>query len=93
MQIKKRYVVCGVSTRAIHFYIKNMLNNFKQSTELVGLLDIDPLRFSVCREVNPSMPENIPCYAPEEFDKMIRETSPDAVIVTSMDCTHVTYII
>lgn len=90
---KKRYVVCGVSTRAIYTYIKNMCSSFKQSTELVGMLDIDPLRFSVCREINPDMPENIPCYKPEEFDKMIRETRPDAVIVTSMDCTHATYII
>ena len=91
--LKKRYVICGVSTRAIHTYVKNMCRNFKQSTELAGLLDIDPLRFSVCREINPEMPENIPCYAPEEFDKMIAETRPDAVIVTGMDCTHAHYII
>lgn len=90
---KKRYVVCGVSTRAIHTYIKNMVYNFKQTTELVGMLDIDPLRFSVCREINPEMPANIPCYKPEEFNKMIDETKPDAVIVTSMDCTHAQYII
>ena len=91
--LRKKYVVCGVSTRAIHTYVKNICRNFKQSTELVGMLDIDPLRFSVCREVVPEVPENLPCYMPEDFDRMIAETKPDAVIVTSMDCTHAQYII
>ncbi len=93
MQQKKRYVICGVSTRAIHFYVQSMLENFKQTTEIVGLLDIDPRRFEVCREVNPSLPADLPCYMPDEFEKMIRETSPDVVLVAGMDCTHVSYIV
>jgi predicted dehydrogenase len=37
--------------------------------------------------------ECVVTYKAEEFDKMVAETKPDTVIVTSMDRTHHTYII
>lgn len=32
-------------------------------------------------------------YLPEQFDKMIEETKPDALIVACMDCFHVDYLL
>lgn len=93
MNRKKRYAVCGVSTRAIHMWIKNFHNNYKQSAELVAMLDMDPLRFQVCREIIPTIPESIPGYAPGEFDEMVEKTRPDVIIVAGVDRTHVTYIL
>jgi predicted dehydrogenase len=90
--MKKRFVVCGVSTRAIHMFINNMVKNFSDSAELVGWLDKDPRRFEVARQVVPGI-GNIPGYSEKEFDKMIAETKPDVVIATGMDCTHAGYII
>ena len=89
---KKRYAVCGVSSRGLYQYIKQIVENFKDHAELVALLDIDPLRFQICYEDYPST-KNVPGYMPDEFDKMIEETRPDALIITSMDCTHVTYLV
>ena len=89
---KKRYAVCGVSGRAIGMYIKPMMKSFAHCVDLVGLLDIDPLRFKVCKELAPKA-KDVPEYLAADFDKMIAEQKPDAILVVSMDCTHVEYII
>ena len=89
---KKRYAVCGVSYRGIGMYIKPMVNQFAHCAELVGLLDIDPLRFKVCKELVPEA-QHAPEYLAADFEKMIAEQKPDAIIVTSMDCTHIDYIL
>ncbi|MBO5668473.1 MAG: Gfo/Idh/MocA family oxidoreductase [Lentisphaeria bacterium] len=89
---KKRYAVCGVSARAIYSYIAPMCQKFSHCAELVGLLDIDPLRFKVCKEAVPEA-QNVPEYMAEDFEKMLAETKPDALLVVSMDCTHVKYIV
>ncbi|MBE6358950.1 MAG: Gfo/Idh/MocA family oxidoreductase [Lentisphaerae bacterium] len=89
---KKRYAVCGVSSRAIGMYIGPMLKNFGHCAELVGLLDIDPLRFKVCKDQVPEA-KDVPEYLAADFEKMLAETKPDALLVVSMDCTHVDYIV
>ena len=92
MANKKRYVVCGVSGRAIGMYIGPMMRDFAHCVDLVGLLDIDPLRFKVCKDLVPET-KNVPEYLAADYDKMIDEQKPDAVLVVSMDCTHVEYIV
>ena len=92
MATKKRYAVCGVSGRAIGMYIGPMMRDFAHCVDLVGLLDIDPLRFKVCKEIVPET-KDVAEYLPDQFDKMIEEQKPDALLVVSMDCTHVDYII
>ena len=67
---KRRYAVCGVSQRAIGMYIKPMLDEFTHCAELVALLDIDPLRFKVCKEQAPKSAD-VPEYLAADFDKMI----------------------
>ena len=89
---KKRYVICGVSGRGIDMWLRSMYAHFRQQAELVGMLDIDPLRFRVCKTEIPET-EKIPEYLPDEFDRMISETRPDAVIVACRDCFHAQYII
>ena len=92
METKKRYVVCGVSGRAIGMYIGPMMRDFAHCVDLVGLLDIDPLRFKVCKEIVPET-KNVAEYPAADYDRMIEEQKPDAVLVVSMDCTHVEYIV
>ena len=89
---KRRYAVCGVSARAIYMWIKPMYERFSAVAEFVGMLDIDPLRFDICRKRVPQA-EKVPTYKPEEFDKMIEETKPDCVFVVSVDRFHVDYIL
>ena len=90
--MRKRYAVCGVSNRAIFMYINNICENFSDSAELVAMLDIDPLRFEVCKKRYPQT-KDVPTYLADDFEKMLEEQKPDALIVVSMDCTHQHYII
>lgn len=89
---KRRYAVCGVSSRAIGMWIQPMYREFANAAEFVGMLDIDPIRFNVCKKQIPES-ANVPTYMPEEFDKMIEETKPNAIFVVCRDCYHVTYIL
>ena len=89
---KRRYAVCGVSGRAIGMWIPPLCTTFKDKCELVALLDIDPLRFEVCNKQVPET-KGIPTYLPDQFEKMLEETKPDALIVVCKDCFHVEYIL
>ena len=90
--MRKRYAVCGVSNRAISMYIKPIMESFSNSAELVGMLDIDPLRFKVCCDKVPGA-KGVPTYMANEFEKMLEEQNPDALIVVCMDCAHQYYIL
>ena len=69
---KKRYAVCGVSSRAIGMYVGPMLREFSHCSELVALLDIDPLRFQVCKDQVPEA-KDVPEYLAADFDKMMAD--------------------
>ena len=90
--MKKRYAVCGVSGRALAMWIPPIYKKFSKEAELVALLDIDPKRFEVAGKVVPET-AGLPGYLPEEFDKMLKETRPDVLIVTGVDATHAQYIL
>ena len=89
---KKRYAVCGISGRALGMFISSIINDFKDVAEVVGLLDIDTLRFEYAKERFPEL-KDVPCYLPAEFDKMLNETKPDALLVVCKDCHHVDYLL
>ncbi|WP_041085951.1 Gfo/Idh/MocA family protein [Jeotgalibacillus soli] len=88
----KKYAVCGVSKRAIGMFIKPMLETFSDTSELVGLLDNDAKRFSVCKQQFPEV-EHVHEYDESQFEQMILDTKPDVIIVTGRDDTHINYIL
>jgi predicted dehydrogenase len=95
---KRRYVVCGLSNRAINTYVRPLLppngdegrGNYADEAELVGILDIDERRV---REFLAREQVEVPVFLPESFDTMIDETKPDTVIVVGPDGTHAEYIV
>lgn len=83
----KRYVIVGASSRGFEMYAKPLTGELKDVAELVGIYDINSVRANfVSRECG-----NIPIY--HSFEKMLEETRPDAVIVTTIDRFHHEYII
>ena len=88
----KRYAVCGVSSRAIGMFIRPMMEIFYHNSQLVGLLDIDPRRFEVCKEKVPQT-RDVATYFPDQFEQMIAEQKPDVLIVAGVDVTHAEYIV
>lgn len=92
MTERKRYAQVGLGGR--HFMFRHAVTrNFSDSCELVGLCDNNEgrLRLAVS-EVKEEDGLDVPGYAAGDFDKMVAETKPDCVIVTTRDCHHDEYI-
>jgi len=89
MSAKKRYAIIGVSGRSRTF-TDTILNPYADTTEIVALLDRNPKRME---NLNETKKLQIPMYKEDEFDKMVKETKPDAVIISTTDATHHTYIV
>lgn len=91
---KKRYAHVGIGGRA-RMYYQALSTTFKDTTELVAFCDVNQTRMDYANSVleNEYGYHKVPTYLAQDFEKMIEETKPDAVIVTSIDRTHHRYII
>ncbi len=88
---KKKYAIVGVGGRS-EMYKVALLKDYSENSQLVAACDTNQGRLDMtlaeCSEAG------IPAksYPAGEFEKMIRETKPDTVIVTTVDCYHDDYI-
>lgn len=91
--MQRRYVVIGTGARA-GMYIKALATTYRDSCALVGLCDRNQTRMDWynARLVNEFEHAPCPTYLADQFDRMIAETRPDTVIVTTTDATHHLYI-
>ncbi len=91
---KKRYAQVGLGGRA-RMYYNAIAKTFSETSELVALCDINQTRLNYANEILEGELgyKKLPTYGADEFEKMILETKPDVVIVTSIDRTHHRYII
>ncbi|MDD5705311.1 MAG: Gfo/Idh/MocA family oxidoreductase [Kiritimatiellae bacterium] len=94
----KTYVICGLSGRAIGHFALPLIGNpklpeygdYSAHGRLVAILDIDRERVEI---FNRNQGCAVPYYSADAFDRMIAETNPDVVVVTSPDVHHAAYII
>lgn len=90
---KKRYAQVGTGGRARFFY-RAVVRDYADTSEIVAFCDVNQTRMDYCNEQLVQYGgKKVPTYKHYEFDKMIEETKPDCVIVTSVDRTHHDYII
>ncbi len=91
---KIRYAQVGIGGRAQFFY-SAIVSTYKETSELVGFCDTNQTRMNYANKVIVESygHHELATYKAEDFDKMIAETKPDVVIVTSIDRTHHKYII
>jgi predicted dehydrogenase len=88
-----RYVLVGTGGRAQFFY-KAIAKNFQDTSRIVGFCDVNQTRMDVANNNLKELGHPVvPTYKSEQFDQMIEELKPDAVIVTTVDRTHHKYII
>ena len=93
MANKKKYALVGCGSRAMFFY-GAVATTYKDTSEMVAFCDLSPTRMDYANTKLKEMgAEAVPTYKHTEFEKMISETKPDHVIVTSVDRTHDHYII
>jgi len=88
---KKRYAQVGVGDRSF-MYSFAIAEPFRDHAELVGLCDNNLGRLRTRADWLAGRDLEVPIYLDTEFDRMIAETKPDVVIVTSKDATHDQYI-
>ncbi len=86
---KKKYAIIGLSGRSRAFTGK-INGPYRDSVQIVALLDRNPKRMEEFNRENNSA---YPCYGAEDFDKMVDETNPDTVIISTTDATHHLYIV
>src|SRR5262245_33814470 len=89
---KKRYAVVGVGSRA-YLYLDAIQTTHADRADLVGVCDVNAGRLELARaHARRAGRAEPPAYPAAAFDKMIAETRPDTVVVTTVDSTHADYI-
>jgi len=88
----KRYAIVGTGSRS-GMYQGAMQGDYREHAQLVGLCDINQGRLELAVGKAKAAGLDPKGYAPGDFEKMIDQTRPDAVIVTTVDCFHHEYIV
>lgn len=96
---RQRYLICGLSRRAINSYIYPLLGilekrnteDFSHHGEIVGIFDVDEERVQAfCK----AQRLKLPFYdAAHGIEAAIADARPDAVIVAGPDDTHLEHIL
>jgi predicted dehydrogenase len=83
-----RLALAGTGARGSGMWGERLVRQYGDVVELVGLFDRNTLRAQAAQRL---IGTPAPIFA--EFDAMVRESRPDAVIVATVDATHAGYIV
>ena len=87
---KTRLALVGTGSRGSGTWGRRLLQTHSDYVEMVGFCDINPKRLA---RTPAYFNVEAPTYVARDFDRMVRETKPDAVIITTPDSLHVPYAI
>jgi predicted dehydrogenase len=92
MAERKRYAQVGLGGR--HRIFRNAVTgDFAGTCEMVALCDNNEGRLRLAqREVRDQTGQTLPIYPAEDFDRLVAETRPQTVIVTTRDNLHDHYL-
>lgn len=85
---RKRVVLVGTGSRGAGFWGENLVKNFSDKLEFVGLCDTNPGRVAYAKKKM-----GVSCPTATNFDALIDQVKPDTIIVTTPDSLHHEYII
>ncbi|WP_127585708.1 Gfo/Idh/MocA family protein [Paenibacillus koleovorans] len=83
----KTYAIAGTGVRARYMFAKPIVQDWRETSALVGLYDANRIRAERLAEECGG----IPVY--DSFAEMLADSKPDVVIVATTDSTHHLYII
>jgi len=86
-QPRLRMAIVGTGNRGSLTWGQDVVKGYSDVVEIVGLCDINPKRAEAARKM---IGINAPTFV--DFDKMIKDTRPATVMVTTVDGTHAGYI-
>jgi predicted dehydrogenase len=87
-QRKLRMAIVGTGSRGSFTWGREVVQNFSDVVEIIGLCDHNGKRVEASKQL---IGTGAPTFT--DFDKMVKETRPDAVTVTTVDAAHARYII
>ncbi len=82
-----RVALAGTGSRGSQTWGAEVLKSYSDVVEYTGLYDLNNKRAAAAKAL---MGTSAPVF--NDFDKMVKETRPDAVIVATVDATHARYI-
>jgi predicted dehydrogenase len=85
---KKRYAMVGTGDRGTSMWGTEVLNDYSDYVEFVGLCDKNAGRAAYAKKVM-----NVNCPAFTDFEAMMKETRPNILIVATICATHSEFII
>lgn len=88
---KVKVALVGTGSRGSQTWGKSLLDGYSKWVNMVGLCDINPKRVEYAKKFMGA--GSAKTYEAKDFDRMIRETQPDVVIVTTTDRFHVDYTV
>jgi predicted dehydrogenase len=91
MPQRTRYAQVGTGGRAL-MYTQALVETYRETAELVGLCDRNAGRSALFAGWCQQRGAAPGVYADPDFERMLRETRPDTVIVTTPCATHADYI-
>jgi predicted dehydrogenase len=85
---KKRYAMVGTGHRGTGMWGKDVLKDYADYVEFVGLCDTNKGRVETAKKM---MGVNCPAFT--NFEEMMKTVKPDVLIVTTVDATHNEFIV
>jgi predicted dehydrogenase len=85
---KIRYAIVGTGIRGTTMWGKDVIDNYSDYVEIVGLCDINPGRVEASKKI---MGATCPTFT--DFEKMMLEIKPEVLMVCTVDGTHNQFII
>ncbi len=83
---KLKLAIAGTGDRGTMDWGQPLARDYGDVTQLVGLCDINGKRAKAAQEL---IGTSAPVFT--DFDRMVQETRPDAVLITTVDATHWRY--
>jgi predicted dehydrogenase len=92
MSSRRRYAIVGVGHRS-YVYQTAIQKTFADQAELVGVCDVNRGRLQLARDFARKAGRPEPrTFIDDDFGRMLAETKPEIVIVTTVDGFHADYI-
>lgn len=85
---KLRVAMVGTGSRGAGMWGRSVAQRYGEQVEFVGLCDLNPGRVETVKQFM-----GVACPTFTDFEKMMRETKPQTLIVTTVDATHHEFII
>lgn len=89
--MKKKFAIVGLGGRS-EMYWKAITGKYAATSELVAISDNNRGRLTLRQKQLAELGTDVAAYDSSDFDRLVQQTKPDVVIVTTKDCHHHEYI-